>query len=187
MATEVCKGQQADMDFEQAKDVTETEYVEMIRRKTAVLLATALKFGARLGGAPAEEQDILYKYAIEVGIGFQMMDDYLDTYGDESFGKRIGGDILEDKKTWLYIKAFELASPGEKAVMRNWHGHTDSETKKIDAIRSVYTHLGVDKLILEEIEHRFNSADQYIDQLASSNADFIALKGYVGALSRRNT
>lgn len=184
MATEVCQGQQSDMDFEDAQSVDIEDYVEMIRKKTAVLLATAAKFGARLSGAGDTDQNTIYQYAERVGIGFQMMDDYLDTFGDESFGKRIGGDILEDKKTWLYLKALELANAGQKSVMQNWHGETDKEEEKIEAIRSIYTDLEVEQMLIAQINEEFSKADEILQNL-QEGVNTSALAQYVNVLGRR--
>lgn len=186
MATEVCQGQQSDMDFEKASTVSEAEYVEMIRKKTAVLLAIAMKFGARAGGATEDQQNIIYEYAIKFGIGFQMMDDYLDTFGDESFGKRIGGDILEDKKTWLYIKSLELANPGQKSVMENWHGATQNEDEKIEAIRSIYTDLGVGEMLKQKMQEYFQSAEQSLSSLGIDGIQSKKLEDYVNWLANRS-
>jgi geranylgeranyl diphosphate synthase, type II len=184
MATSVCQGQQNDMDFEDAKVVIEGDYLEMIQNKTAVLLALSLKFGAKIGGASESDQKVLYNYALKIGMGFQMMDDYLDCFGNAEFGKKIGGDILEDKKTWLYIKALELASPGQKAVMASWKGETTLQDEKIAAIRSIFVDLHVEKLIQAQIRNHFVSADKELAQLETSGAEH-ELKEYVQWLSNR--
>jgi geranylgeranyl diphosphate synthase type II len=185
MATEVCQGQQSDMDFETATQVSEDEYTEMIRKKTAVLLAIAMKFGAAAGGARVDEQNAIYEYATKFGIGFQMMDDYLDTFGDERFGKRIGGDILEDKKTWLYIKALQLANAGQKAVMQSWLGNTSDEDEKIEAIRSIYVDLGVDKLIQHKIQEYFHSADKLLEDIGLKADQTKNITVYINWLANR--
>jgi geranylgeranyl diphosphate synthase type II len=185
MASEVCQGQQSDMDFENRDNVTLDEYMEMIRKKTAILLAVAIKFGSRLAGIDGDTQEVLYDYGTSAGVGFQMMDDYLDTYGDSSFGKRIGGDILEDKKTWLYIKAMELANAGQKAVLANWHGTSTNEEAKIDAVRSIYTDLGVDKLIAKEMEKQFEHADQLMLSMKNQMPNIGVLSDYLNRLAKR--
>ena len=124
-ALEICGGQQYDMEFESRMDVTEPEYIEMIRLKTAVLLACSLKIGAITGGASKEDAANLYDFGINIGLAFQLQDDLLDVYGDTAtFGKNIGGDITCNKKTFLLIHAFELASPEQKAVLNDWIGKT---------------------------------------------------------------
>jgi len=187
MASEVCRGQQSDMDFEKRDDVSLDEYIEMIRKKTAVLLAIAIKFGGRLAGVDSETQELLYEYGTSAGVGFQMMDDYLDTYGDSSFGKRIGGDILEDKKTWLYIKALQLASTGQKAVLANWHGTTKDEDAKIETVRSIYSDLGVDKLIVSEINKQFEHADTLLADIKGQMPNIGVLSDYLNRLAKRTT
>ncbi len=123
MAVEVCQGQQLDMDFEQRLNVTRSEYLEMIRLKTAVLLGCSLYCGARTGGATVEQAESLYKFGEQLGLAFQLRDDLLDTYGDpDKFGKHVGGDILQDKKTYLLIHALETATPEDHRMLMSWVG-----------------------------------------------------------------
>ncbi|WP_289645737.1 polyprenyl synthetase family protein, partial [uncultured Muribaculum sp.] len=142
-AMEIYEGQQYDMDFESRDDVTVAEYIEMIRLKTSVLLGCACRLGALMGGADIEIQEALYRYGISLGLAFQLQDDWLDTYGDpEVFGKNIGGDIMNDKKTFLLIHAFELASPEQKAVLNDWIGKTTFvAAEKIEAVTAIYNEL----------------------------------------------
>lgn len=142
-ATEICCGQQYDMEFEQRMDVSISEYLEMIRLKTAVLLACALKEGAIVGGASKADAESLYDFGINVGLGFQLKDDLLDVYGDsESFGKRIGGDILCNKKTFLLINALSDASTQEELI--EWINKADfDEIQKIKAVTNIYNKLGL--------------------------------------------
>lgn len=144
-STEICCGQQYDMEFEQRMDVTIPEYLEMIRLKTAVLLACALKEGAIVAKAPSEDADNLYEFGINVGLGFQLRDDLLDVYGDSSnFGKKIGGDILCNKKTFLLINA--LSDSGTKAELIEWINKKEyNENEKIKAVTAIY-----DKLHLKQ-------------------------------------
>ncbi|WP_029904228.1 polyprenyl synthetase family protein [Prevotella sp. 10(H)] len=144
-ATEICCGQQYDMEFEKRLDVTIPEYLEMIRLKTAVLLACALKEGAIVGGASAEDADNLYDFGINVGLGFQLRDDLLDVYGNsDSFGKKIGGDILCNKKTFLLITA--LSDPAAKEELQTWINKTDfDENEKIKAVTKIYDNLDLKK------------------------------------------
>lgn len=164
MATEICEGQQYDMEFEHRpiasqspqpttnQPVTLAEYMEMIRLKTSVLLATALQMGAYIAGADEDEQKALYLFGIHIGLAFQIQDDILDVYGDpKTFGKAIGGDILCNKKTCMLIKAFELADAPARAELTHWlessaPANNDSssfEQEKIQAVTSLYTRLGV--------------------------------------------
>lgn len=140
----VCEGQQLDMNFEDSNTVAIDEYIEMIRLKTAVLLGGALKIGALIGGAEAANADNLYQFGVNLGIAFQLQDDILDVYGDpEKFGKQVGGDIISNKKTFLLIKALELAqaNPGE---LMKWISNTDFDNaEKVSAVTSIYNDLQV--------------------------------------------
>ncbi|MFT5642206.1 MAG: geranylgeranyl diphosphate synthase type II, partial [Cyclobacteriaceae bacterium] len=120
-AVEVCEGQQIDMNFESRDDVSVSEYINMIRLKTAVLLGFSLQYGALLGGASEEERAHLYEVGVNMGLGFQLMDDLLDVYADQAkFGKQVGGDIVSNKKTFLLIEALELASDQQKVALNDW-------------------------------------------------------------------
>lgn len=147
-AMQVCEGQQYDMDFEQHLDVKESEYIEMIRLKTAVLLAASLKIGALLGGASKEDVERLYDFGINIGLAFQLKDDLLDVYGDtQSFGKEIGGDILSNKKTFLLIKALENSNEENNATLRKWLSAENFDTDaKINAIKKIYDGLNLDSI-----------------------------------------
>ncbi len=151
-ADEVCKGQQYDMEFESRNDVTIEEYMEMIRLKTAVLLAASLKIGAILGGATEAQAQLLYDFGINVGLGFQLRDDYLDSFGDSAiFGKKIGGDILCGKKTFLLITAKELAHDKTLDTL-NYLMSSDNNIDrqaKIDGVITIYKELGVNNLCEE--------------------------------------
>ncbi len=159
-ALEVCEGQQFDMDFEQRNDVTVEEYIEMIRLKTAVLLACSLKIGAIIGGASERDADLMYKFGEKIGLAFQLKDDLLDTFGDEAkFGKAIGGDIFCNKKTFLLIKAFELSNDAEKAEISNWLHKTEFvRQEKVDAITEIYRQRGVKELCEQRISNYFRQA-----------------------------
>lgn len=144
-ALEICEGQQMDMDFEKRTDVTEDEYIEMIRLKTSVLLACSLKTGALLAGAPQADADNLYRFGIHLGLAFQLKDDLLDVYGNpEVFGKNIGGDILCNKKTYLLIKAYENATPGQRQELDRWTtpGPPCTPAEKIAAVTALYGETG---------------------------------------------
>ena len=142
-AIEVCEGQQYDMEFENRNDVKEEEYIEMIRLKTAVLLAASLKIGALSGGANETEAQALYDFGINIGIAFQLKDDLLDVYGDEAtFGKNIGGDICCNKKTYLLINALNKAEGEQKESLKNWIEKDEfNRTEKIKAVTSIYNQL----------------------------------------------
>lgn len=143
-ALEICEGQQMDMNFESREDVKEEEYLEMIRLKTAVLLAASLKIGAILGGASPEDAENLYDFGMQIGVAFQLQDDLLDVYGDPAvFGKNIGGDILCNKKTYMLIKALERADRDQLEGLNHWLSATSfCPEEKISAVTELYTQIG---------------------------------------------
>lgn len=152
-ALEICEGQQMDMEFETRKDVSEEEYLEMIRLKTSVLLAAGLKIGALLGGASSEDASRLYDFGVNLGVAFQLKDDLLDVYGDaQVFGKNIGGDIVCNKKTYLLIKAFERADKGQLAELDKWvDAASFRPDEKIAAVTDLYNQIGVKDLCEKQI------------------------------------
>jgi len=161
MATEICEGQQYDVDFEQMKNVSLDQYLNMIRLKTSVLLATALQMGATLAGADIAQQDALYNYGIALGLAFQIQDDYLDCYGDErTFGKAIGGDIKEGKKTWLWLTAQQLSKEQDPRLY----------TKDYAQVIASYNELGVPTLAIEEIHRLTQSALGFLRQVPQTLA-----------------
>lgn len=156
-ALEVCEGQQFDMDFEKRDDVHEAEYIEMIRLKTAVLLACSLKIGAIIGGASDYDANLMYTFGEKIGLAFQLKDDLLDTFGDQAkFGKAIGGDIFCNKKTFLLIKTLELANEADLADIQKWlHLETFDRNEKIEAIRGYYLKYGVKELCEQKMNDFF--------------------------------
>ncbi len=150
-ALEVCDGQQLDIDFETRNDVTIAEYINMIRLKTSVLVAAALKMGAIVADAPEKDANLLYEYGLNLGIAFQLQDDYLDTFGDpETFGKQVGGDIIENKKTFLYIKALELASEEDKKKLEFFYNQKlEDNSIKIDEVKRIFERCNIPDLIQE--------------------------------------
>jgi len=156
MAMDICKGQQYDMDFESRLDVTEDEYLEMIRLKTAVLIGSALKLGAVVAEAPPEDADLLYRYGIHIGIAFQLKDDLLDVYGDPmTFGKKIGGDILANKKTFLLIKALRNADVTQLATLEKWIAATNYDPEeKIRFVKKLYDQLNL-KHVAENLIEKY--------------------------------
>ncbi|RYE34048.1 MAG: polyprenyl synthetase family protein [Sphingobacteriales bacterium] len=164
-ATGVCEGQQIDMNFEALDGVTIDDYLEMIRLKTAVLLAGSLKIGALIAEAPIEQADYLYRFGENLGLAFQLQDDILDVYGDpDKFGKQVGGDIISNKKTFLLIKAIELAEGLEKEELNYWlyTENTDPEAK-VHAVTDLYNRLGVRQLAEEQMS---NFAEKALGALA---------------------
>lgn len=160
-ALEIGEGQQYDLEFESRMDVKEEEYIEMIRLKTSVLLACALKIGALLANAPQEDCDKLYDFGINMGLAFQLQDDYLDVYGDfKTFGKAIGGDILCDKKTFMLINAINIADGFD------FGKQYETPQEKISAVTNLYNELGIDKLAQEKIEYYFNLARKSLNEVS---------------------
>lgn len=153
-ALEICEGQQLDMEFENRKDVTTEEYLEMIRLKTSVLLAASLKIGALLGGASPEDAERLYDFGMNLGVAFQLKDDFLDVYGDAAvFGKNIGGDILCNKKTYMLIKAFEHADAEQLARLNAWvDAASFRPEEKIAAVTELYDQIGIKALCEAKME-----------------------------------
>lgn len=155
-AMDICKGQQYDMDFEQRMDVSENEYIEMIRLKTAVLIGCALKIGALLADAAPPDADALYRYGINIGLAFQLKDDLLDVYGDpKTFGKKIGGDIVSNKKTYLLIKALKNANIGQREELGRWLSETEFDPEaKINFVKNIYDVLNL-KTISENLIEKY--------------------------------
>jgi geranylgeranyl diphosphate synthase type II len=169
-ALEVCEGQQYDMEFEHRNDVTEKEYLKMIRLKTAVLLAGALKIGAIIGGANDQDASRLYDFGINIGLAFQLKDDLLDVYGDaKTFGKQIGGDILCNKKTFLLINALRYADLQQRNELNHWLAATDyNPQEKIAAVTALYDATGVKFLTEQRMDQYLDKALQLLDELHRS-------------------
>lgn len=186
-ALEICEGQQMDMEFEQRNDVTAEEYLEMIRLKTAVLLAAGLKIGARLGGASEEDASLLYDFGIQLGIAFQLKDDLLDVYGDTRiFGKNIGGDILCNKKTYMLIKAFEHADKEQNARLNRWiHADSFLPAEKIAAVTDVYNQIGVRTICENHMMECGNSAMKSLAAVNVAEEKKEELKKVIGNLMHR--
>lgn len=165
---EICEGQQWDMEFEKRMDVKVEEYVEMIRLKTSVLLAAALKIGACLADAPAEDARKLYDFGVKMGLAFQLQDDWLDVYGDPKvFGKNIGGDILCNKKTYMLITALEQADEDQRKELEHWLTATDYEpAEKIAAVTALYNNIGVGQRCEERIEAYYSEGLAILDSVA---------------------
>ena len=167
-ALEIGEGQQFDMEFENRNDVKEEEYIEMIRLKTSVLLACALKMGAILADASDEDAENLYKFGEQIGLAFQLQDDYLDVYGDTKvFGKEIGGDITSNKKTYMLINAFNLADEAQRAELQKWVDAEEFDRKeKVAAVTRLYNEIGIDKLAQEKIAYYFEQSKKYLDAVS---------------------
>ena len=167
MALEVCEGQQYDMDFEQKQKVSVVEYMHMIELKTSVLLAGSAVIGATLGGASEEDCRKLRRFAVELGLAFQLQDDLLDSYGDERLGKAIGGDILEGKQTYLMITAMSHADEPTREVLRSTYRNASlSDREKIDTVKAIYDRLDIPRLTEQQISVRFERALSILDTLS---------------------
>lgn len=164
-ALEIGEGQQYDMEFETRDDVREEEYIEMIRLKTSVLLACALKIGAILADAPAADADSLYKFGEQIGLAFQLQDDFLDVYGDSKvFGKKIGGDITSNKKTFMLINAFSHADEAQRQELEKWvNAKSFDREEKIAAVTRLYNEIGIDKMAQDKIAYYFEQSKKYLD------------------------
>ncbi len=186
-AIEVCEGQQYDMEFEEKDQVTIAEYLDMIRLKTAVLIACSLKTGALLAGADEENCRLLYDFGIFIGIAFQLQDDWLDVYGDErTFGKKIGGDICENKKTCLLISAMEMADEKNRSSLLEWTRMSDFEEKeKIEAVRKIYNESGASTATKTLMKHYHDLAIEKLNQLTIADSDKTELRNFASQLLSR--
>ena len=186
-ALEVSEGQQFDMEFESRQDVTEAEYIEMIRLKTSVLLACALKMGALIAGASAEDADLIYKFGEKVGLAFQLQDDYLDVYGDPAvFGKAIGGDITSNKKTYMLINAWLRADEETRSELQHWIDISDfNRDEKVKAVTAIYDRLGIRTLAEEKIKECFEESRQYLDRISISDDRKQVLREYTERMMNR--
>ena len=187
-AQEICEGQQYDVNFETRTDVTEYEYIEMIRLKTSVLLACATKMGALLAGAPETDAEVLYRFAERVGLAFQLQDDYLDVYGDPAvFGKKIGGDILCGKKTYLLINAYQRADEATKAQLLTLIGNNSMEAEtKIKAVTDIYNALDIPALTRAAINRFYDEAHNELRKLSLPESQWSVLWNYATSLLGRN-
>ena len=167
VAMDVCKGQQYDMEFETRQNVTEDEYIHMIYLKTSVLIAGSLRHGALIAGAPEHEYNALYDFGGYLGLAFQLQDDYLDVYGDvKVFGKNIGGDIVSNKKTYMLIKALELASPEQREELWNWILKKDfNHEEKIKAVTRIYNELKIDEVARTAIDKYLRKSREILDTI----------------------
>ncbi len=184
---EVCEGQQFDMDFESLPEVSLCEYMEMIRLKTAVLLACSFKAGALAGGAASDQADTLYKIGIQLGMSFQIMDDYLDLYGDESsFGKKTGGDIRARKKTYLFLKALEVADRTQREELQSLYSQSNMDEEALrKRLEEIYLDLRIQEITQDEMERYFRKALNGIDQLSLPEERKIRLSAFAHRVLNR--
>jgi geranylgeranyl diphosphate synthase type II len=186
-AIEVCEGQQFDMEFEEKDQVTIVEYLEMIRLKTAVLIACSLKTGAILAGADELNCQLLYDFGLAIGIAFQLQDDWLDVYGEErSFGKKIGGDICENKKTCLLISAMELCDERNRSNLLEWTSKSDFDKKeKIEAVRRIFSESGAATATKALMKHYHDLGIEKLNQIAITDSEKTELRNFASALLSR--
>ena len=179
-ALEVCDGQQLDVDFETRNDVTIPEYINMIRLKTSVLVAAALKMGAIVAEANNENANLIYDFGLNLGLAFQLQDDYLDTFGNpETFGKQVGGDIIENKKTYLYLKALEVATEDDKGKLAYLYRKKLADSAdKISDVKRIFELNDIPLLIKQEIENYTEKAFNTLTQMDIKDTDKQNLKNF---------
>lgn len=187
-ALEVCEGQQYDVDFETRDDVTIPEYLKMIEYKTAVLVGAAMKMGAIVAETSTENAKAIYDFGLNLGIAFQLQDDYLDAFGDpETFGKQVGGDIIENKKTYLYLKALEFSKVEEKEQLLHLFSiHPSDNTDKIQSVKQIFTQTGADAATQQAIQDFTLKAFQTLDTMNISEDKKAILKAFGNKLMSRN-
>jgi geranylgeranyl diphosphate synthase, type II len=186
-ALEVCEGQQYDVDFENRDDVTIPEYLKMIEYKTAVLVAAALKMGAIVAETSDENANLIYEFGLNLGIAFQLQDDYLDCFGNpETFGKQVGGDIIENKKTFLYIKAVEFSSKEEREELLHLYSiQPNDNSEKIESVKEIFIKSGASNATQKEIEEYTLKAFEKLNQLQISDEKKMVLQKFGAMLMKR--
>lgn len=186
-ALEIGEGQEYDMAFEHRDDVSEEEYIEMIRLKTSVLLACALKIGAILAGASKEDADNLYRFGEQIGLAFQLQDDFLDVYGDTRvFGKAIGGDITSNKKTFMLINALNHANEEQRHQLESWIGATEFDRdEKVAAVTRLYNEIGIDRLAQDKIAYYFEQSRKYLQAVSVDESRKAELAAYAQRMMNR--
>jgi geranylgeranyl diphosphate synthase type II len=186
-ALEVCEGQQYDIDFETRHDVSIVEYLKMIEYKTAVLVGAAMKMGAIIAGASEEDQNRSYEFGRNLGIAFQLQDDYLDAFGNpETFGKQVGGDIIENKKTYLYLKALEFSSESDQQKLKNLFSTQTTDTKdKVEIVKQIFNVSGSSEATKKAIQHYTSKAFSGLELLTISEEKKTVLKTFGTSLMDR--
>ena len=187
-ALEVCEGQQYDVDFETRDDVTIPEYLKMIEYKTAVLVAAAMKMGAIVAETTEENKNLIYDFGLNLGLAFQLQDDYLDAFGNpETFGKQVGGDIIENKKTYLYLKSMEFASANEKEQLLHLFSFQSSEnTDKINSVKRIFNQTGASAATQKAIQNFTFKALETLAKMNIGNDKKAILKAFAENLMSRN-
>lgn len=186
-ALEIGEGQEYDMAFEHRDDVSEEEYIEMIRLKTSVLLACALKIGAILAGASKEDADNLYRFGEQIGLAFQLQDDFLDVYGDTRvFGKAVGGDITSNKKTFMLINALNHANEEQRRQLESWIGATEFDRdEKVAAVTRLYNEIGIDRMAQDKIAYYFEQSRKYLQAVSVDESRKAELAAYAQRMMNR--
>ena len=185
-ALEVCEGQQLDVDFESSNDVTIPKYLKMITYKTSVLVAAAMKMGAIIAKVEDDKAEKIYDFGLNLGIAFQLQDDYLDTFGDESlFGKQIGGDIYENKKTFLYLKAIEVCSTEDKEKLINFYASREQNNTKVKEVTRIFEDNNIPEITKNEIAFYTNMAFKELENLDMANEKKELLKHFGLGLMKR--
>lgn len=186
-ALEIGEGQEYDMAFEHRDDVSEEEYIEMIRLKTSVLLACALKIGAILAGASKEDADNLYRFGEQIGLAFQLQDDFLDVYGDTRvFGKAIGGDITSNKKTFMLINALNHAKDEQRRQLESWISATEFDRdEKVAAVTRLYNEIGIDRMAQDKIAYYFEQSRKYLQAVSVDESRKAELAAYAQRMMNR--
>ena len=186
---EIGEGQQLDVEFETRNDVTEDEYIEMIRLKTSVLLACACKVGAIMADAPAEDIDNIYMFGEKLGLAFQLQDDLLDVYGNPSvFGKNIGGDITSNKKTYMLINAVNRANPAQREQLMKWIDAKEFDrNEKVKAVTELYNEIGIRELCEQKIEEYYQESLVYLAKINLPEERKAELKAYAAEMMKRQS
>jgi geranylgeranyl diphosphate synthase type II len=186
---EIGEGQQLDVEFETRNDVTEDEYIEMIRLKTSVLLACACKVGAIMADAPAEDIENMYKFGEKLGLAFQLQDDLLDVYGDPAvFGKNIGGDITSNKKTYMLINAVNRANPAQREQLMKWIDAKEFDrNEKVKAVTELYNEIGIRELCEQKIEEYYQESQVYLANICIPEERKAELKAYAAEMMKRQS
>tara|TARA_B100001250_G_scaffold2667_1_gene2289 strand:+ start:1842 stop:2807 length:966 start_codon:yes stop_codon:yes gene_type:complete len=185
ISIKVCEGQQLDMNYQKLNHINEKQYLEMIRLKTATLIGLSLELGGYLAKMNTNEINTLYKIGELFGIGFQLSDDLLDVYGDKNFGKKIGGDILENKNTFLSVKAYELSKKDDRENLDYWKKNNNSSKEKIKKITEIFNKLNLKKITEKKIKIFFDLAYKKLDYLKIKEFDKEELKNYLNLLFER--
>lgn len=187
-ALEVCEGQQYDVDFETRDDVAISEYLKMIEYKTAVLVGAAMKMGAIVAGTSSENANSIYDFGLNLGIAFQLQDDYLDAYGNpETFGKQVGGDIIENKKTYLYLKAIEFATSNEKEQLLHLFSiQPNDNTEKITSVKEIFNQTGASEATQKAIQDYTFKALETLEKMNIGSDKKAILKTFAENLMSRN-